>query len=34
VKLSEGTGAFAGDHGTIAITDLANNNANLVIKVS
>ena len=34
LKLSEGTGAFAGDHGTIAITDLANNNANLVIKVS
>ena len=34
LKLSEGTGSFAGAHGTMSIIDLPNGNSNLVARVS
>jgi hypothetical protein len=33
VPISEGTGAFAGAHGTVTIANLPNGNSNVVIKV-
>ncbi len=34
LKLSEGTGTFAGAHGTLSIVNLPNGNSNLVARVS